>query len=314
MAAHGRASKQRRTSQGSTGTGPDAITAPGEESCKSARTCWRSASSPRLALQARPRRRTRRRQTPRTSTPSSSPASAPAQEKSLDVKREAEGARGGGHRRGRRQDARQERGRLAAARARRDHQLGRRQRGGLRRERPRVDARHQRQPDADPDQRARGVVGRLVRAEPGARTPAAASASPCCRRSLVSQVVVRKTARGQACVEGGRDRQRWTSSPGSRWTSPKQLTGEVSIGGRGHSPTLPGKTDPQLSALFNYRSTPPRPLRRAGCRCSIREARSLRRDGVEVLGYDQITNAVGSPTKPVADAQPRPAPACGTRA
>lgn len=113
--------------------------------------------------------------------------------------------------------------------------------------------------------------------------------------SLVSQVVVHKTSQA-SLTEGG-----VTGSVDIITRKPldfaEQFSGNVSIGGVYSD--LPGKTDSQFSALFNYRNA----ASTAGVLLQIfDERRSLRRDGVEVLGYDQLL-ATG-PTAPVVAAHP----------
>lgn len=115
--------------------------------------------------------------------------------------------------------------------------------------------------------------------------------------TLVSQVVVHKTSQAKL-AEGG-----VTGAVDIITRKPldfaKTFTGNVSIGGVYSD--LPGKTDSQFSALLNFRNE----ASTAGVLLQVfDENRSLRRDGVEVLGYDQISNEAGSPTKPVADAHP----------
>ena len=115
--------------------------------------------------------------------------------------------------------------------------------------------------------------------------------------SLVSQVRVHKTSQA-SLPEGG-----VTGSVDIITRRPldfaKTFTGNVSIGGVYSD--LPGKTDSQFSALLNVRNA----ASTAGVLLQVfDENRSLRRDGVEVLGYDRISNAAGDPTKPVADAHP----------
>ena len=100
--------------------------------------------------------------------------------------------------------------------------------------------------------------------------------------SLVSQVVVHKTSQA-SLPEGG-----VTGSVNIITRKPldfaEQFTGNVSIGGV--YADLPGKTDSQFSALFNYRNA----ASTAGVMLQVfDENRTLRRDGVEVLGYDQVT-------------------------
>ena len=97
--------------------------------------------------------------------------------------------------------------------------------------------------------------------------------------SLVSQVVVHKTSQA-SLPEGG-----VTGSVDIITRKPldfaEQFTGNVSIGGV-HS-DLADKNDAQFSALFNYRNA----ASTAGVMLQVfDERRSLRRDGVEVLGYD----------------------------
>jgi iron complex outermembrane recepter protein len=99
--------------------------------------------------------------------------------------------------------------------------------------------------------------------------------------SLVSQVVVHKTSQA-SLPEGG-----VTGSVNIITRKPldfaEQFTGNASIGGVYSD--LPGKTDSQFSALFNYRNA----ASTAGVMLQVfDENRSLRRDGVEVLGYDQL--------------------------
>ena len=115
--------------------------------------------------------------------------------------------------------------------------------------------------------------------------------------SLVSQVVVHKTSQAKL-PEGG-----VTGTVDIITRKPldfaEQFTGNVSIGGVYSE--LPGKTDSQFNALFNYRNA----ASTAGVLLQVfDENRTLRRDGVEVLGYDQISNAADSPTKAFADAHP----------
>jgi iron complex outermembrane receptor protein len=99
--------------------------------------------------------------------------------------------------------------------------------------------------------------------------------------SLVSQVVVHKTSQAKL-AEGG-----VTGSVDIITRKPldfaKTFTGNVSIGGVYSD--LPGKTDSQFSALLNVRNQ----ASTAGALLQVfSEDRSLRRDGVEVLGYDQV--------------------------
>ena len=105
--------------------------------------------------------------------------------------------------------------------------------------------------------------------------------------SLVSQVVVHKTSQA-SLPEGG-----VTGSVDIITRKPldfaEQFTGNVSIGGV-HS-DLADKNDAQFSALFNYRNA----ASTAGVMLQVfDERRSLRRDGVEVLGYDQFGTGVGA--------------------
>ena len=211
-------------------------------------------------------------------------------EKSLEAKREADIVSGGHHRRRHRQDARQERGRFAAARSRRDHQLRRRQRRRLRRERSRQHARHQPQPHPDPDQRPRRRLGRLVRAQPGAPW-AAASATPCCRPSWSAR---------SSCTRARRP------------TSSKAASPAPSTSSRA-SRSISRQPHPQGSLGAVYADLPDED-RRAVQRCSQLEERSehLRRAGAGLLedaapaprrpgmlGYEQI-----APGSPVAMSQP----------
>lgn len=113
--------------------------------------------------------------------------------------------------------------------------------------------------------------------------------------SLVSQVVVHKTSQAKL-AEGG-----VTGTVDIITRKPvefaKEFTANVSIGGV-HS-DLADKNDAQFSALFNYRNA----ASTAGVLLQVfDERRSLRRDGVEVLGYDQII-ATG-PTAPIVAAHP----------
>ena len=120
--------------------------------------------------------------------------------------------------------------------------------------------------------------------------------------SLVSQVVVHKTSQAKL-PEGG-----VTGTVDIITRKPldfaEQFTGNVSIGGVYSE--LPGKTDSQFNALFNYRNA----ASTGGVLLQIfDENRTLRRDGVEVLGYDEITsrpnaNGTPSPTRDVALAHP----------
>lgn len=74
----------------------------------------------------------------------------------------------------------------------------------------------------------------------------------------------------------------------------KQLTVEASIGAV--YADLPDKTDPQLSALLNWKND----ANTFGVLAQVfSEKRSLRRDGVEILGYNQI-----AANSPVAQAHP----------
>ncbi len=98
---------------------------------------------------------------------------------------------------------------------------------------------------------------------------------------LVNQIVVHKTSQA-SLVEGG-----VAGSVDILTRHPldfeKNLTGEVSIGAV-HS-DLPGKTDPQFSGLFNWKND----ANTFGVLVqAFSEERSLRRDGQELLGYEQI--------------------------
>ena len=113
--------------------------------------------------------------------------------------------------------------------------------------------------------------------------------------SLVSQVVVHKTSQAKL-AEGG-----VTGTVDIITRKPldfaEQFTGNVAIGGVYSD--LPGKTDSQFNALFNYRNA----ASTAGVLLQIfDENRTLRRDGVEVLGYDEI-KATGT-TAPIVAAHP----------
>lgn len=109
---------------------------------------------------------------------------------------------------------------------------------------------------------------------------------------LVSQVVVHKSSQA-SLVEGG-----VAGSIDIITRKPldfgKPLTLQASAGGV--YARLPSKTDPQFSALANWKND-------AGnfgvLLQGFYEARHLRRDGVELLGYEQI-----APTSPVAVAHP----------
>jgi len=102
--------------------------------------------------------------------------------------------------------------------------------------------------------------------------------------TLVSQVVVHKTAQAKL-VEGG-----VTGTVDIITRKPldfvDQFTGNASIGAV--YADLPGETDPQFSAMLNYKND----ASTAGIMLQVfAEDRTLRRDGVEVLGYDQVTSA-----------------------
>ncbi len=103
--------------------------------------------------------------------------------------------------------------------------------------------------------------------------------------SLVSQVVVHKTSQAKL-PEGG-----VTGTVDIITRKPtefaKTFTASGSVGAV--YSTLPGETDPQINALVNYRNE----ASTFGVLVqAFSEDRTLRRDGVEVLGYDQI--AAGS--------------------
>jgi iron complex outermembrane receptor protein len=98
---------------------------------------------------------------------------------------------------------------------------------------------------------------------------------------LVSRVIVRKSSEA-SLVEGGT-----AGSVDIISRKPldfkEQVTMEAGIGAV--YSTLPGKTDPQLSALMNYKND----TNTFGVMVqAFSEKRSLRRDGVETLSYDQI--------------------------
>ena len=101
---------------------------------------------------------------------------------------------------------------------------------------------------------------------------------------LVSRVVVRKSSEA-SLVEGGT-----AGSVDIISRKPldfkEKMTMEAGIGAV--YATLPGKTDPQLSALMNYKNE----ANTIGVMVqAFSEKRSLRRDGVETLSYDQIDPA-----------------------
>ena len=98
---------------------------------------------------------------------------------------------------------------------------------------------------------------------------------------LVSQVVIHKSSEA-SLVEGG-----VAGSVDIITRKPldfrKALTLEASVGAV--YAALPKKTDPQLSALINWRNEE----KTMGVMAQVfSETRHLRRDGVEILGYDQI--------------------------
>ena len=109
---------------------------------------------------------------------------------------------------------------------------------------------------------------------------------------LVSQVIVRKSATADL-VEGG-----VAGAVDIITRKPldfrKQFTGEVSL--QAVYADLPGKTDPQVSGLINWKND-------AGTMGimlqGFEEKRHLRRDGQELLGYDTI-----SPTSHLAQLHP----------
>ena len=99
---------------------------------------------------------------------------------------------------------------------------------------------------------------------------------------LVSQIVVHKTSEA-SLVEGG-----VSGSIDIITRKPlefsKPFTAEVSVGAS--YADLAGKTDPQFNALFNWRNAE----KTGGVMLQLfDEKRELRRDGQEILGYDQIT-------------------------
>jgi len=115
--------------------------------------------------------------------------------------------------------------------------------------------------------------------------------------SLVSRVEVHKTSQASLPEGGVTGTVNIVTRKPLEFAEP--FSGNVSVGGVYSD--LPGKTDAQFSALLNFRNE----ARTAGVMLQVfDENRSLRRDGVEVLGYDQISDAADSPTKPVADAHP----------
>ena len=120
--------------------------------------------------------------------------------------------------------------------------------------------------------------------------------------SLVSRVEVHKTSQASLPEGGVTGTVDIVTRKPLEFAEP--FSGNVSVGGVYSD--LPGKTDAQFSALLNFRNE----ARTAGVLLQVfSENRSLRRDGVEVLGYDQITsrpnaNGTPSPTLPVATAHP----------
>ena len=154
--------------------------------------------------------------------------------------------------------------------------------GGVRRERPRQHARHQPQPDPDPDQR------------PQHRAPATGS---CSTRSgtvgrsvsysllpseLVDKVVVRKSVRGQA----GRRRRAGSGRHHHPQSAQLRRPASAIFGSVGAVyADLPDKTDPQISVLGNWKNDDGT----FGVTVqAFSEKRHLRRDGQELLGYEQI--------------------------
>lgn len=104
--------------------------------------------------------------------------------------------------------------------------------------------------------------------------------------SLVSRVVVHKSSEA-SLIEGG-----VVGTVDIITRRPlefrKPLTVEVALGAV-HA-TLPKKTDPQFNALFNFMND----SKTAGVLLQVfSEKRHLRRDGVEILGYDRV--AAGNP-------------------
>lgn len=110
--------------------------------------------------------------------------------------------------------------------------------------------------------------------------------------ALVGQIIVHKGSEA-SLVEGG-----VSGSVNIITRKPldfkKPFTAEVSIGAV--NAVLPGKTDPQLSGLVNWMNAD----KTVGVMVqAFSEKRSLRRDGVEVLGYSQF-----KPTDPAVLARP----------
>lgn len=116
---------------------------------------------------------------------------------------------------------------------------------------------------------------------------------------LVSQIVVHKTSQA-SLVEGG-----VAGSVDIITRRPleftEHLTGELSIGAV-HS-DLPGKTEPQFSGLFNWKNE----ASTFGVLVqAFSEERSLRRDGQELLGYEQINAFQADGVTPTAVATSNP--------
>ncbi|MFT3755414.1 MAG: TonB-dependent receptor [Pseudoxanthomonas sp.] len=102
---------------------------------------------------------------------------------------------------------------------------------------------------------------------------------------LVSRVVVHKTSQASLAEGGVTGTVDIITRKPTEFTNP--FTANVSIGAV--YADLPGKTDPQFNALLNLRDE----NSVAGVLLQVfSETRHLRRDGVEVLGYDQV--AAGS--------------------
>ena len=106
--------------------------------------------------------------------------------------------------------------------------------------------------------------------------------------SLVSQVVVHKSSQAKLNEGGVTGTVDIITRKPTEFAETFTASGSV---GAVHS-TLPGETDPQINALLNFRNE----ASTFGVLVqAFSEDRSLRRDGVEVLGYDQIDPASASP-------------------
>ncbi len=124
------------------------------------------------------------------------------------------------------------------------------------------------------------------------RPSAAASATPCCPRRSSARWWLRRVPAHRWSKAAWPARS--TSSPASRSTSPRSSRSR-----RRSAPCTricPTKTDGQYSALGNFKND----AGNFGVMLQLfSETRHLRRDGVEVLGYDTI-----APGSPIATAHP----------